>query len=316
MKNPNSQITTTQLARICHVSQGTVDRALNDRKGVRPATREKILKAARKYGYVPPARKANGRFGMIGIVLFDLYNEYFSRLLMCLEECAKRKGYLAVAMFSHNNPESEIDCLNRLAMMGVDGIVLCPLGQGAEYESYIGTLDIPVVTVGNRLENYPFIGICDRKAMYDSTRYVLSKAYDQIIYYSPPLSYRDRNLYAQTERYRGFSDAMEEVNMPYSVVSDRRELSGLTFTGRTAIICSTDHHALEVYCMMSPKYRISDELGIIGFDDMHMLQYLDKELSSVGYDTERIAELAISEIVHKQCETQWVEYNILPRETL
>ena len=33
-----SKITTTQLARICGVSQGTVDRALNNRGGINPET--------------------------------------------------------------------------------------------------------------------------------------------------------------------------------------------------------------------------------------------------------------------------------------
>ena len=42
----NSRISTTRLAEICGVSQGTVDRALNGRKGIRNETREKILAAA------------------------------------------------------------------------------------------------------------------------------------------------------------------------------------------------------------------------------------------------------------------------------
>lgn len=41
------------LARLAKVSRGTVDRALNARSGIRPRTRERILKIASQYGYVP-----------------------------------------------------------------------------------------------------------------------------------------------------------------------------------------------------------------------------------------------------------------------
>ena len=47
-----SKITTTQLARICGVSQGTVDRALHNRGDIRPETRERILEVAREYEYI------------------------------------------------------------------------------------------------------------------------------------------------------------------------------------------------------------------------------------------------------------------------
>ena len=48
-----NSISTTQLAQICGVSQGTVDRALNNRKGINPKTKEKILAVANEYGYRP-----------------------------------------------------------------------------------------------------------------------------------------------------------------------------------------------------------------------------------------------------------------------
>ena len=46
-------ITACELAKICGVSQGTVDRALNNRAGISNATKKKILDAAARYGYLP-----------------------------------------------------------------------------------------------------------------------------------------------------------------------------------------------------------------------------------------------------------------------
>ena len=47
----NLQISTSHIAKICDVSQGTVDRALNNRVGINASTKEKILSVARQYGY-------------------------------------------------------------------------------------------------------------------------------------------------------------------------------------------------------------------------------------------------------------------------
>ena len=47
------KIITNELAEICGVSQGTVDRALNNRDGINVNTKEHILRIAKEYGYRP-----------------------------------------------------------------------------------------------------------------------------------------------------------------------------------------------------------------------------------------------------------------------
>ena len=93
---------------------------------------------------------------LLGVVVFDLDNEYFSRLVMELEALCRGEGYSSVVMFSHKSAQQEIDCLNQLVHMGVDGIVLCPVGWGIPFARYLQGLRTPVVTVDNRLEVLPF----------------------------------------------------------------------------------------------------------------------------------------------------------------
>ena len=47
-------ITLNQIAEICGVSRGTVDRALHNKGNVRPAVAERIKAVAAEYGYTPP----------------------------------------------------------------------------------------------------------------------------------------------------------------------------------------------------------------------------------------------------------------------
>ena len=46
-------VTIKDIARICKVSEGTVDRALNARPGISKKTKEYILKVAKELNYTP-----------------------------------------------------------------------------------------------------------------------------------------------------------------------------------------------------------------------------------------------------------------------
>jgi LacI family transcriptional regulator len=147
---PYPKITTTQLAKICNVSQGTVDRALNNRPGISAKTKQKVLEAAKKYGYTPNIHArylAGGKSMLVGIVVFDLYNEFFSNMVMEIEAICRSKNYSTVVMFSNKEKETEIECIKRLAYMGVDGIIMCPVSQGEQYRSYLQSFNIPIVTL-------------------------------------------------------------------------------------------------------------------------------------------------------------------------
>ena len=61
-------ITLNQIAEICGVSRGTVDRALHNKGNVRPAVAERIKAVANEYGYIPNrpavALARSGRTGL------------------------------------------------------------------------------------------------------------------------------------------------------------------------------------------------------------------------------------------------------------
>ena len=57
------KMSTAKLAEICGVSQGTVDRALNNRGGIKPETRDRILRIAKEYGYRPNIQSFNRATG-------------------------------------------------------------------------------------------------------------------------------------------------------------------------------------------------------------------------------------------------------------
>jgi DNA-binding LacI/PurR family transcriptional regulator len=122
--------TTKELAKICHVSRRTVDRALHDLPGISSATKERVLKTAKQYNYRfdhIASSLSRGRSMSIGVVLFDLQNPYFSQISNIISIEARRQRYFTYISVTEKDLSTEIQILNNLASRRVDGIILLPI---------------------------------------------------------------------------------------------------------------------------------------------------------------------------------------------
>ncbi len=196
-------ITVKDIAQICGVSLGTVDRALNDRPGIKEETKQMILETVEKYGYHKNKQVislASGKSRIIGVIVFNLNSEYFSQLITSIEKSVRNAGYTPIFMFSGIQQEKELECVNSLLAMNVDGIITCSCMPDFSYYHDLRSRGIPVVAVGNKLgDEIPYVGINDSSAMYDAAKSVLKKGYQHLIYY---LRYR-KNARRNTSVRRG-----------------------------------------------------------------------------------------------------------------
>jgi len=286
-----SKITTTQLARICGVSQGTVDRALHDRGGINPQTRERILEVAREYDYIPTVQSNHQENSMlIGVVLFDLYNEFFSKIAMSLVNAANTVGYSVIFQFSNKNEKSERAALEYFNYIGVDGIILFSVGSDREeFKQYLQMFKKPIVLIGNKIFDLPYIGIDDTAAMRDVTQRIAEKVPSgDILYYAPILRKNLHSLNAQRLRLNGFIEAVTSLQKSYRVITSIDEISD--FGG---IVCSTDYYAIKVL----KHLRYTENLIISGFDNISFLSNLELPVLTVDYSTDRIAKECINYIL-------------------
>lgn len=291
------RISISELAAICNVSPGTVDRALNNRSGINPQTKEKILKVAKEYGYRPCVGESTDKIkGRIGIIVFNLENEYFSKLIEEVEQILCEANYATTIMLSHYDKQREIECIRSLYNMGVDGIILCPVNSGEEFENYLKLFHIPIITTGNRIGSTAYIGVDDFNAMKEFAGELLQKDYEQIIYFSPAINYE--TAHAQRLRYEGFMAALE--GRDYSVVTDIEDIEE-SYSPETLIICSTDYYALKVYFK-------AKNATIAGFDNIDILDKYKIKIHSVGYSLKEIAKDAFEMILQKNVRTKLIDH--------
>ena len=286
-------ISTTEIARICGVSQGTVDRALNDRKGISPKTKEMILRVAKEYGYRPNIHAssiAGGKSHLIGVVIFDLNNPYFSDMLMRIEAYCTCLGYSTVVMFTDKDYEKEIECIKSLYHMAVDGIILCPANNGSAYENFLFSLNVPIVTFGNKLNGIPYVGIDNAGATRDAVTHILNKGYKKLIYVKPEL--KQRNTFAQEQRLKVFLAMCKSKQAHYVVTDLQNAEKELEADKPCAIICPTDIYAIQ---LLSTAKKHS--AGIIGFDNIRLIEELELTLDSISHNASLTAKTAVDYIV-------------------
>jgi LacI family transcriptional regulator len=115
-----------EVAKSAGVSVATISRVLNGKGPVRANTRDRVLAAIADLGYVPhsAARSLSTRKSMsVGVLLPDIYGEFFSELIRGIDQVAKRAGYHVLVSGSHSDPR-EVQALLHALHGRVDGIVI------------------------------------------------------------------------------------------------------------------------------------------------------------------------------------------------
>ncbi len=159
---PVKKITVKKIAELAEVSIGTVDRALNDRGGINPETKRKILEIAQKYHYRPNrlSQALAGRSRKtitLGVITLPSQNPFAKKMNAAIEETANQlSDYgLIVAIyplkrFDANEHAKKINeyianNVNGLAMVGIDApAVVKAVNSAAER-------GVPVVTFNSDL---------------------------------------------------------------------------------------------------------------------------------------------------------------------
>lgn len=112
-------ITLNQIAEICGVSRGTVDRALHNKGNVRPAVAERIKAVANEYGYTPNrAGLALSRAShpiRIGVIIISVQTPFMQIVLDAARREARRLAAFSVEVIFRLSPS--LDPVEQVSMI-------------------------------------------------------------------------------------------------------------------------------------------------------------------------------------------------------
>ncbi|WP_052338420.1 LacI family DNA-binding transcriptional regulator [Luteimonas huabeiensis] len=291
-------VTIKDVAREANVSVATVSRALNGHENVAEDVRKRVLEVADRLRYSPhhAARSLSSRRTQtIGVVLPDLYGEFFSELMRGIDAVARAHGLHLLISSYHGNPEEQGAALR--AMRGrVDGLLLMsPFVAGREDLGESLSPAMPTVLLNSgRSDELPAINVDSYAGARAMTRHLLDTGHRRIAFIAGP----DDNFDAH-ERLRGYRDELAEGAAgarPWIVQGDFTEASGHA-AGRAllggerpdAVFAANDTMALGcLFAFNQAGVRVPADIGLAGFDDIPLSRYVHPGLTTMRVD---IAEL-------------------------
>lgn len=299
-------ITTKQLAEICGLSRTTIHRALHGTGRINVETKEMILRVAKEYDYQPDllARGlVKGKTYSIGVVILGVDNRYFSQVLDGILHEANRMSYSVNITLHGLNKDIEKKQISRLVSYRVDGIILSSVNEGDDYTKFLEGLEIPIVTIDNRIaKGIPFVGIDNEKITEKATNAIIEKAYERIVFVCPPLQDKEiENIYVHEKRIKGFLSSVKKHAEIESIIVDnwgykQPSLELLKESKKkTAFICTGDMIALDLIEYLKEHGKsILKDYGIMGYDNIDFLRYLSPRLSTVDNCAQEVAKEAVS----------------------
>jgi LacI family transcriptional regulator len=129
--------TMREVAAVAGVSLSTVSRVVNG-VDVQPDLARRVREAVALLDYrrdltASTLRRADRLSATIGVLLEDVANPFFSALQRSVEDVAGRRGVLAFAGSSDEDPARERRLVEELLARGVDGLIIAPTGGDHSY---------------------------------------------------------------------------------------------------------------------------------------------------------------------------------------
>jgi len=319
----SSRITLKDIAKACGYTANTVSRAMRNDERLPAETRRKIQDAAAGLGYIPNTLASSlrsGRRNTVAIIINDVQNLHFCRLLSWLDPVFHEAGYHMMTLCMRSNGELGEQMIQAAISQAVDGIIYFPnLGDRQKIE-YMRQNRMPFVLMDRYVEGVQadLVRCDDERGGFLAMEHLLALGHRRILYLSGP----DFSS-SQRDRLRGCLKAMAARGIPpegLRIVPGEPDLANEKIGGHlfpvdyTAVISFRDEialYALQAYAQR--KIRVPEDVSVISFDHLRSeFSYLPK-LTSIYAQQNNAAEAAAALLRRRISQISMpVEETILP----
>jgi LacI family transcriptional regulator len=306
-------VTIRDVARLARVSVATVSRVMNASAAVQPDTRQRVLDAARELRFHPNGAARSlitQRTHALGVILPDLYGEFFSELLRGMDQTAQRHDHHLLVSSSHHDPNGLRVAVR--AMHGrVDGLlVMAPDVEGAALLDLLPARMPAVLLNGADLGELPpevsSLMVDNESGAAAMTRHLLALGHRRIGF----IAGAERNADARA-RERGHRAAVTaaraDCSAELAVRGDFTEAGGWRGADEllalsvppTAIFCANDAMAIgALSALRAAGVDVPQRIAVVGFDDIPVAKFLNPPLTSVRVGIADLGERAVTLLLH------------------
>ncbi len=302
-----STVTIRDVARRAAVSVASASRALNNHSSVTPATRQRVLDAARALDYVPHlgARSlSRGRSHTIGVVLPDLFGEFFSEIIRGIDRAAHRRGLQLLLSNMHGSAE-ETELAIRAMRGRVDGLLVMSPQVDVDFLGRNLPKGLPAIVMNAAASDgtHPTIAIDNIAGAREAVAHLVAQGCRRIAHVTGPEGNADADA-----RRAGFRAAIAErlgAHAGIEIPGDFSEASGIAAAQHILADRRIDgvfaaNDMMAVACMATLAeggVRAPDDVAMIGFDGVPIAQYVTPALSTMALNLAELGERALERLV-------------------
>ncbi|QGU10919.1 LacI family DNA-binding transcriptional regulator [Leclercia sp. J807] len=326
-------VTAEDVARRAGVSRAVVSRALSSNGSISPATREKVLQAARELGYQVNflAQGLNRqRSQLIGVIVARIGDPFRSSLLEGLLHEIQRRGYQALVS-EITGEEDLVNTLRRFTQFRVSGVIVT---SGRPPEAIVNecvSQQIPVVGI-NRPPDMPWVDfICsdNQRGAQLAAEQLWRAGCRRFGWLNHPAS-----TWAGMMRGEAFVHALQQLGVDTTCQLswlaaptegyDGGLAAALGYQGELpeGIFCANAQLACGFLDGMRQRGKSAPhDFHLIGFDNTPQSGQLSYQLTTLHQDVAGIARRALTRLLaraqnpHQPSQVEWVKVELVYRLT-
>lgn len=297
------RVTSVDVARLAGVSQSAVSRAFTPGASISPEVRRRVLEAARALAYRPNvfARSLiTRRSRMVGLVVGNLANPYYSTLIDALSRGLRGSGYHVLIFITEAGDADEV--LQEILQYPVAGIFLASATLSSGLAKECAEAGIPVVLLNRYIADSPTSSVTSDNVEGGRLlgRFLAAGGHRRIAFIAG-----DERASTSRDRERGFGEGLREFGLDCRL----RAVGGYSFAGAAAavqelfsgdeppdaIFAANDYMAIAALDTLRHELglKVPGQVSVVGYDDAPQAGWLSYRLTTVRQSAQTMVDSAV-----------------------
>jgi LacI family transcriptional regulator len=295
------------------VSVATVSRALSgDPKRVSAPVLQRIVDAAEELDYIPNNLARNMRSGssrILGLVISDIGNPFFTAVARGVEDVAQRHGYSLVLSNTDESPDREAASLGVMAAERAAGLIIATTNENGTALRRFADMGMAIVAIDRHIVDLPTdsVVVDNESASNEAVTHLVRLGHRRIAIIGGP-----SDADTARERMRGYERALQDARIGLDPAitrhGDFRETAGLTMTRElldladppSAIFAVNNLTTIGVLGALRERgVEVPADISVVGFDDIPTAELLDPPLTVVQQPTYRVGVRAADLLIRR-----------------
>jgi LacI family transcriptional regulator len=296
-------MTLHDLAHELNLSIATISRALSRPEDVAPPTRQRVLAAVHRHGYISNGTRRSLRTQQtrtIGIVISDIRNLFFAAVVKAIEDEARTNGYTVLICNADEDRAKEEAALQLLLERKVSGVINCSTGANLDLLRAFQKSGAVLVDLDREsgLKNVDTVVVDNRRGAELATQHLIELGHLDIATIAGP-----QHLSNARGRLAGFEDALrahgKRVKKSYlqfgnflqqSGYQGAQKLFSLRHPPSALFVANMEMAAGVIAFVRDHGIAIPGQISIVGFDDSFWARYMEPPLTVIAQPTEKMGK--------------------------